>query len=154
MTVVSKKDKKEKDSSTKKEVKKRIKKTYDLPGQRKETPHELDSLRMFNEALYNEFPECEAAEKFLLFHGLLPKAQAVTLAKKYAPVKATSSKKKANTTSKKKTATKSKKKAAATKSKKKVTKKKATPAKKKRKTTPKKKTVNDMLVDSDSDFEA
>ena len=128
-----------KNDNDKKEVKKRA--TFDLPGQKKETPDELNSLRMFHEAAYKEFPDCESSEKWLLQHGLIPKAQAIKLAVKYAPRRSNTTKKKKKTTT---TSTKKKKKTTtSTKNKKKTTtstkKKKTTNTTKRRKTNTKKK---------------
>jgi len=50
---------------------KRPKKTYDMPGQKKDTPGELDGGRIFYESLRKQNPKSKIAEDYLLKHGLL-----------------------------------------------------------------------------------
>jgi len=50
---------------------KRSKKTYDMPGQKKDTPGELDGGRIFYESLRKQNPKSKIAEDYLLKHGLL-----------------------------------------------------------------------------------
>ena len=73
----SSKDKKKSKTSTKTE--KAPAKKFDLPGQKKETPEELDAIRMFYESAYQENPNSEMAARWCLLHGLLPSAVATTL---------------------------------------------------------------------------
>jgi len=49
------------------------KKTYEMPGQKKDTPHELDGGRIFYQSLRKQIPESEMAEEYLLSVGLLPR---------------------------------------------------------------------------------
>ncbi|GAQ82473.1 hypothetical protein KFL_001120170 [Klebsormidium nitens] len=69
-------DKKGKGKETKKvadkktEVKKE-RKVYDLPGQKHDIPAERDPLRVFYESLYNQRPESEMAQFWMMEHGLL-----------------------------------------------------------------------------------
>jgi len=49
------------------------KKTYEMPGQKKDTPHELDGSRIFYQSLRKQIPESKMAEEFLLSVGLLPR---------------------------------------------------------------------------------
>ena len=55
---------------------KRERKTYDMPGQTRDTPDENDPLRRFYESLHTEKPESEMARKWCVVHGLLPLAEA------------------------------------------------------------------------------
>ncbi len=49
------------------------KKEYDRPGQKKDPPDKLDSLRLFYESLYREKGlRSRMAMKWMLEHGLLP----------------------------------------------------------------------------------
>jgi hypothetical protein len=66
------------------ERKRAEKKVYDLPGQSKDTPVEVDCVRMYYESLHAEFPDCEVAEVFLMKNGLLPVAEAIKAAKKHS----------------------------------------------------------------------
>jgi len=47
-------------------------KKYDMPGQKKDTPPELDVLRMFYESAWLENPLNEMATKWVITHGLCP----------------------------------------------------------------------------------
>ncbi|CAN0872027.1 hypothetical protein LINGRAHAP2_LOCUS10011, partial [Linum grandiflorum] len=53
--------------------KKREKKVYDLPGQRRDPPEERDPLRIFYETLYKQVPNSEMAQFWMMESGLLPK---------------------------------------------------------------------------------
>lgn len=53
-----------------------MKKEYALPGQRRDTPPETDSLRKFYASLRTQRPDSVMAEEWLLVHGLLPAADA------------------------------------------------------------------------------
>ena len=55
---------------------KRERKTYDMPGQTRDTPDENDPLRRFYESLHTEKPKSEMARKWCVVHGLLPLAEA------------------------------------------------------------------------------
>ena len=52
------------------------KKEYPLPGQKRDTPEEGDSLRKFYTSLRKQKPESEMAEVWLMEHGLLPEEEA------------------------------------------------------------------------------
>ena len=56
---------------------------YELPGQKKDTPDELDCLRMFYESMYNENPQSELAEKWCLIHGIIPRNKLDAVIKKH-----------------------------------------------------------------------
>lgn len=51
-------------------------KEYDLPGQKRDTPEEGESLRKFYVSLRKQKPQSEMAEVWLMEHGLLPEAEA------------------------------------------------------------------------------
>ncbi|KAG5246487.1 nucleolin [Salix suchowensis] len=53
-------------------VKRRERKVYDLPGQKRDPPEERDPLRIFYETLYEQIPESEMAQFWLMESGLLP----------------------------------------------------------------------------------
>lgn len=53
-----------------------MKKEYALPGQRRDTPPETDSLRKFYASLRTQRADSVMAEEWLLVHGLLPAAEA------------------------------------------------------------------------------
>jgi len=55
---------------------KRVKKIFDLPGQTRETPDELDPLRKFYSSLRLQRPESPMAAKWLCMHGLLSQEEA------------------------------------------------------------------------------
>jgi hypothetical protein len=61
---------------------------FDKPGQKRETPPELDCLRMFYESLWREREANEEtsdmAEKWLLYHGVFDMKKAVEIAANYA----------------------------------------------------------------------
>jgi len=83
ITPRKKKTKKTKENAetTKKKAKptkrtKKPKKVYEMPGQKKDTPHELDGGRIFYESLRKQIPTSKMAEEYLLRHGLLPKEEA------------------------------------------------------------------------------
>ena len=59
------------------------KKTYELPGQKRDTPDEADSLRKFYVSLRTQKPESEMAETWLMEHGLLPEEEAKKAYKKW-----------------------------------------------------------------------
>eukprot|EP00252_Welwitschia_mirabilis_P015500 TRINITY_DN3407_c0_g1_i1.p1 TRINITY_DN3407_c0_g1~~TRINITY_DN3407_c0_g1_i1.p1 ORF type:complete len:221 (+),score=70.68 TRINITY_DN3407_c0_g1_i1:183-845(+) len=52
------------------------KKVYDLPGQKHDPPEERDPLRIFYESLYEQRPESEMAQLWMMEHGLLSPADA------------------------------------------------------------------------------
>ncbi|KAF8022689.1 hypothetical protein BT93_F0262 [Corymbia citriodora subsp. variegata] len=56
--------------------KKREKKVYDLPGQKRDPPEERDPLRIFYESLYKQIPRSEMAQFWMMESGLLPKDEA------------------------------------------------------------------------------
>jgi len=78
------KPKKSKKKKEKKATKKRAsnkkttkpKKKYDMPGQKKDTPNELNGARIFYETLREQIPESKMAEDWLLKYGLLPLEEA------------------------------------------------------------------------------
>ncbi|KAJ6931536.1 hypothetical protein NC652_014894 [Populus alba x Populus x berolinensis] len=53
-------------------VKKRERKVYDFPGQKRDPPEERDPLRIFYETLFEQIPESEMAQFWLMESGLLP----------------------------------------------------------------------------------
>lgn len=59
------------------------KKVYDLPGQKKDTPEEGESLRKFYVSLRKQIPESVMAEQWLMEHGLLPADEAAKAYKKF-----------------------------------------------------------------------
>jgi len=59
------------------------KKVYDLPGQKKDTPEEGESLRKFYSSLRKQIPESVMAEQWLMEHGLLPSDEAAKAYKKF-----------------------------------------------------------------------
>lgn len=65
-----------KSKSGEKSKEEKTSKKYDLPGQKKDTPDELDAVRMFYESAYKENPMSEMAARWCLIHGLLPPAVA------------------------------------------------------------------------------
>ncbi|KAA8528751.1 hypothetical protein F0562_036106 [Nyssa sinensis] len=75
--VQKKKKKKEEKKKGAKEVqqngKKREKKLYDLPGQKRDSPEERDPLRIFYETLYKQVPNSEMAAFWMMESGLLSK---------------------------------------------------------------------------------
>jgi len=84
-TKVMKASKSKKKKTTKKKTKtkkaknatpKRVRKTYEMPGQKKDIPHMLDGLRIFYESLRKQKPHSLMAETWLLAYGLLPKDEA------------------------------------------------------------------------------
>ncbi|PKI77440.1 hypothetical protein CRG98_002213 [Punica granatum] len=56
--------------------KKREKKVYDLPGQKRDPPEQRDPLRIFYETLYKQVPNSEMAQFWMMESGLLPKEEA------------------------------------------------------------------------------
>lgn len=57
-------------------AKKREKKVYDLPGQKRDPPEERDPLRIFYETLYEQVPNSDMAAIWMMESGLLPKEEA------------------------------------------------------------------------------
>lgn len=55
---------------------KRVKKVYDLPGQKRDPPEERDPLRIFYETLYEQVPNSQMAAFWMMEYGLLPKEEA------------------------------------------------------------------------------
>jgi len=74
-----------KKTSKKKSAKPR--KTYEMPGQKKDTPHELDGGRIFYESLRKQIPASKIAEEYLLRHGLLPRKEAQKIVDKMEKTK-------------------------------------------------------------------
>ncbi|KAK9839457.1 hypothetical protein WJX81_003542 [Elliptochloris bilobata] len=60
-------------------VVKRERKVYDMPGQTKPTPDELDPLRKFYTSTLEQLPGSEMAKRWLLQHGLLLREEAEEL---------------------------------------------------------------------------
>ena len=57
---------------------------YELAGQRKDTPSELDPFRMFYESLYHERgEESEMAERWCVVHGVLEEKTAAGIVKRW-----------------------------------------------------------------------
>ncbi|XP_030527366.1 protein IWS1 homolog A [Rhodamnia argentea] len=56
--------------------KKREKKVYDLPGQKRDPPEERDPLRIFYESLHKQIPRSEMAQFWMMESGLLPREEA------------------------------------------------------------------------------
>lgn len=52
---------------------KKVKKVYDLPGQKRDPPAERDPSRVFYETLHEQIPTSEMAQIWLMESGLLPK---------------------------------------------------------------------------------
>ncbi|TKY75250.1 hypothetical protein E2542_SST04017 [Spatholobus suberectus] len=78
-----KKRKKIKEEEKKEEAKKKKeKKVYDLPGQRRDPPEEKDPLRVFYESLYNQVPNSEMSQIWMMESGLLPKDVAMKVFEK------------------------------------------------------------------------
>merc|ERR1712062_209454 len=102
------KDKKRKGKDTKTPAKKRARKVYEMPGQKKDTPSELNGLRIFYESTLEQRPDSKMAKTWLLTHGLLPRHTAEKmvneLQKKKKKTTTASSRKKKSTKSKKKPA--------------------------------------------------
>lgn len=61
----------------------REKKVYDLPGQKKDTPEQGESLRKFYVSMRTQVPESVMAEQWLMEHGLLPEDEAAKAYKKF-----------------------------------------------------------------------
>merc|ERR1712060_212071 len=92
---------KKKAKATKKKAARKPKKVYELPGQKKDTPHELDGGRIFYESLRKQIPTSMMAEEYLLRHGLLPKEEAEKIVERMEDAKlkkSGSSKKKSGST--------------------------------------------------------
>jgi len=70
------------------------KKVYDMPGQKKDTPGELDGGRIFYESLRKQKPKSKMAEDYLLKHGLLTydEATAIVAVQQKSKTKSTASK--------------------------------------------------------------
>ncbi|CAH9096981.1 unnamed protein product [Cuscuta epithymum] len=62
--------------------KKKEKKVYDLPGQKRDPPEEGDPLRIFYESLYKQLPESDMATIWMMESGLLPKEKAAQVFEK------------------------------------------------------------------------
>jgi len=62
--------------STKKKKSTKPKKVYDKPGQKKDTPGELNGARIFYETLREQIPDSKMAQEWLLKMGLLPYEEA------------------------------------------------------------------------------
>ncbi|KAJ9186449.1 hypothetical protein P3X46_002021 [Hevea brasiliensis] len=56
--------------------KKRERKVYELPGQKRDPPGERDPLRIFYETLYKQLPNSEMAQIWMMESGLLSKEEA------------------------------------------------------------------------------
>ncbi|KAF3327090.1 ABC transporter F family member 4 [Carex littledalei] len=70
------KEKQNKKSSSDKVKRERVKKVYDLPGQKHDPPEERDPLRIFYESLYHQVPDSEMAAIWMMEWGLLPEDEA------------------------------------------------------------------------------
>jgi len=57
------------------------KKVYAMPGQKKDTPGELNGARIFYESLRQQNPNSKMAEEYLLKYGLLPYKEAAAIVK-------------------------------------------------------------------------
>mmetsp|Transcript_23585 Transcript_23585/g.44974 ORF Transcript_23585/g.44974 Transcript_23585/m.44974 type:complete len:175 (-) Transcript_23585:264-788(-) len=66
----------------------KVKKVYDMPGQKRDPPMEGDSLRKFYTSLREQRPDSEMAEQYLMDHGLLTKEEAELAVKRAAKRKA------------------------------------------------------------------
>ncbi|CAI5468809.1 unnamed protein product [Closterium sp. Yama58-4] len=55
---------------------KKEKAVFDLPGQLREPPEENEPLRIFYESLYNQRPDSEMAQIWMMEHGLLDEDEA------------------------------------------------------------------------------
>ncbi|CAI5525360.1 unnamed protein product [Closterium sp. Naga37s-1] len=55
---------------------KKEKVVFDLPGQLREAPEENEPLRIFYESLYNQLPDSEMAQIWMMEHGLLDEDEA------------------------------------------------------------------------------
>jgi len=89
---------KKKAKATKTKAAKKPKKVYELPGQKKDTPHELDGGRIFYESLRKQIPTSMMAEEYLLRHGLLPKEEAEKIVERMEEAKLRKSGKKSGST--------------------------------------------------------
>lgn len=58
------------------DVKKRERKVYDLPGQKRDPPEERDPLRIFYQTLHEQKPTSEMATVWMMESGLLPLEEA------------------------------------------------------------------------------
>uniref|UniRef100_A0A803NLY1 Uncharacterized protein n=1 Tax=Cannabis sativa TaxID=3483 RepID=A0A803NLY1_CANSA len=58
------------------DLKKKVKKVYDLPGQKRDPPEERDPLRIFYETLFKQNPNSEMALFWMMESGLLSKEEA------------------------------------------------------------------------------
>lgn len=74
VVVVEKKKRGAKEAE--KNGKKREKKVYDLPGQKRDPPEERDPLRIFYQSLYEQRSDSDMAAFWLMESGLLPKDKA------------------------------------------------------------------------------
>ncbi|XP_073289981.1 uncharacterized protein [Primulina huaijiensis] len=61
---------------TDKDIKKRERKVFHLPGQKRDPPEERDPLRIFYETLYKQVPTSEMASIWMMEFGLLSKDEA------------------------------------------------------------------------------
>ncbi|KAK9755075.1 hypothetical protein RND81_01G000700 [Saponaria officinalis] len=71
-----KKGRRKKEEEEEEGKKKRIKKVYDLPGQKRDPPEQRDPLRIFYETLYQQKPSSELAALWMMESGLLPLEEA------------------------------------------------------------------------------
>jgi len=78
---VSKSKVNSKKCSTKKKMaaSKRPKKVYEMPGQKKDKPDELNGARIFYESLREQIPDSQMAEEYLLKYGLLSLEEATVI---------------------------------------------------------------------------
>ncbi|KAL9225766.1 hypothetical protein vseg_001654 [Gypsophila vaccaria] len=74
--VKRKKEEEDKATQQEQDAKKRPKKVYDLPGQKRDPPEERDPLRIFYETLYQQKPSSELAAVWMMESGLLPVEEA------------------------------------------------------------------------------
>jgi len=89
---------KKKAKATKTKAARKPKKVYELPGQKKDTPHELDGGRIFYESLRKQIPTSMMAEEYLIRHGLLPKEEAEKIVERMEEAKLKKSGKKSGST--------------------------------------------------------
>ncbi|CAN1163330.1 hypothetical protein LINPERPRIM_LOCUS32602 [Linum perenne] len=143
----------EQNGKKEKEEKKKEKKLYDLPGQRRDPPEERDPLRIFYETLYEQVPNSEMAQFWMMESGLLPK----DLAQKVYEKKLKKKNNKLSSPMKRETPTAKKANGSSTATKKKTppppsAKSKTVPSKDAPKDSKKRKANSDSDEDSDDDF--
>jgi len=70
---------KKRSTKKKKAASKKPKKVYDMPGQKKDKPGELNGARIFYESLREQIPDSIMAEEYLLKYGLLSFEEATAI---------------------------------------------------------------------------